>query len=74
MRKSIEDYRSVCNSLIVHEGIIDPSRFAVNNDIRRLILYDDLYDDICRSPKMATFMTFSARKTSTSVISKFYFN
>ena len=68
LRKSIEDYRAVCENIVIHEGVINPSKFTNDVDISWLILYDDLYDELCSSVTMNKFFTFSARKTQTSVI------
>jgi septin family protein len=69
LHNSINDFKDATNnSIIIYEGVLVPDFTDFSEDFQRLIIYDDLFDQIAEDSRMARFMTFSSRKSYVSCI------
>lgn len=69
LQETIQDYRSACEEILVHEGV--PNAETLNltsNSSHKILIFDDLMAAINNDPKMCELMIFSARKANLSII------
>ena len=50
MERTIQEYKDVTNNLVqVHEGLLVPKSSDFDQGGHKLIIYDDLFEEVCDS-------------------------